>query len=246
MRILVVSFLVVSCFTPMQLIAQEERQKEDERVVAEWMKAYDAILDSYEATAQTAQGTQKLKLENVLTINNPDWGARHGRFCLWTHEGRPYATTASFSRIVTEPRRIRIPAYEFHSLSQLPVRLTTNGRDHWKCEEPGIEWMKGPEDVKPATSARARLIQMRSIARRFDASAKSEKGSVSLFRLVPQPIYRYPPKTAGAIDGDKKIWYAEGRTSSRNGPFLFSGGGSFPVDDPSSIFLSYPSKAKSK
>jgi hypothetical protein len=91
--------------------------------------------------------------------------------------------------------------YEFVSLT--PQKFDMNRRAH------GVQWLPHGTQLsmetlrglaKPADTPRARLSQMRELARRFTAEEKLFEERISL-RLLAQPIDRYDDETAGILDG---------------------------------------------
>jgi hypothetical protein len=73
------------------------------------------------------------------------------------------------------------------------------GKAQWTSGEPGITWQTLAGTPAPAATRSGRLVQMRAIARRLSASITAEEENE--LRLLPQPLYRYPDGTAGAVDG---------------------------------------------
>jgi hypothetical protein len=58
-----------------------------------------------------------------------------------------------------------------------------------------------PEAPEPAATAKARLNQMRQLARRFTVQEELLGGEKVECRLLPQPIDRYADEQQGIVDG---------------------------------------------
>jgi hypothetical protein len=89
--------------------------------------------------------------------------------------------------------------YEYLSFS--PDRFTATGGDvGWSPEGSAIEFKPVPEAPAPEKTAERRLLQLRSIAKRF-AGEELVGSETCELRLVPQPILRYVPSSAERADG---------------------------------------------
>lgn len=86
--------------------------------------------------------------------------------------------------------------------------LKTNWRDGetWSSQKPGITFRTLADAPQPAASAFQRLLQMKTVSRRFDALLFNEptdnpvKKPVNL-RPLPRPLYRYSDLKEGIEDG---------------------------------------------
>jgi hypothetical protein len=97
-------------------------------------------------------------------------------------------------------RDSRIVTHEWHSLAtDENVSAIRDGKKLWSPGEPGITWEPLAGAPLPADQRAARLLQMRSLARRFSVAIQVE--GESDLRLMAQPLYRYPENVAGALDG---------------------------------------------
>jgi len=164
-----------------------------------WQDKYRSIADSLEMR----RGQVKLTLEPVALsyYTNPvRTNDQHGAIFLWTEGGRPAVFGSIWSAESRTDPKTRNVTHEWHSLVEdLDVTTTRKGQVLWNCGEPGIAWLPLAELAPPAASRAARLVQMRAIPRRYSVDIQAE--GESDLRLGTQPLYRYPEKTAGAIDG---------------------------------------------
>lgn len=152
-----------------------------------------------------AEHTAELKLrdEPVFLWTNPTRyhgqdGSTHGAVFVWTHLG----CAEVIGTIFAHPKEGRlVVSHEFHSLSPVvlePVR--TSGTNRWSPRGHLPRQVVDGVDV-PASSSNARLVQLRSIARRFTAHSVTLRGERWDLRLLPQPAYRYQSENPELIDG---------------------------------------------
>lgn len=146
----------------------------------------------------------KLRDEPVFLWTNPtryhgQEGATHGAVFLWTYRG----CAEVIGTIFVHPERGRlVVSHEFHSLSPAviePVR-TSGSANRWSPRG-NLPRQAVAEVDPPANSPSARLVQLRSIARRFTAHSITLRGERWNLRLLPQPAYRYQSDHPELIDG---------------------------------------------
>jgi hypothetical protein len=146
------------------------------------------------------------------------------------NEGRPRAvvTTELHRQYFGRPRIV----YEYLSLTSAKFRAM--GDDfQWAPEGTSLEFKPVPGAQPPDETPQRRLLQLRSMAKRFAGEELVGKEKCEL-RVLPQPIDRYTPSTADRADGaifiaafgtnpeavlfiesDGKAWtYAAGRLTS--------------------------------
>jgi hypothetical protein len=90
--------------------------------------------------------------------------------------------------------------YEFVSLSPQKLDMKNANRVLWLPHTTQLVMEPLNVDTVPADTPRARLVQMRELARRFTAEEKLLEEKIGL-RLLAQPVDRYDDKTAGIVDG---------------------------------------------
>lgn len=124
-----------------------------------------------------------------------------GTSWVWGEKGRP----AIFLNMMTL-RTTRY--YEFISLTSGRPRVDIGYGSSWtpKNSWKPKEIMKAPT---PAKNRNTRLIQMRSIARRFDGK-QFQGDNVQRLRRLPQPIYRYAEESDESLDGAIFAFLREG------------------------------------
>jgi hypothetical protein len=164
-----------------------------------WTKIYREIAESFKMRRGATELTLLAQPLNFYT--NPVRGNdQHGAIFLWTEGGRPAVIASIWSALNRQNPEVRVLSHEWHSLSVDPD-MTAAGRGitPWRSGEPGVVWLPVENASRPAASRSQRLIQMRSIVRRYaveiDVQGESE------LRLMEQPLYRYPEQVEGALDG---------------------------------------------
>jgi hypothetical protein len=164
-----------------------------------WQAVYLEVAQSIEMR----DGETKLALHErpILFYTSPvRTNDQHGSMFLWTNEGRPAVIGSIWSALNRSDPSLRNITHEFHSLSERPdVQAARGGQTQWSAGESGIDWQSLAGSPAPASSRAGRLSQMRAIARRLTASITAVEASE--LRLMPQPLYRYPEKMPGAVDG---------------------------------------------
>ncbi len=114
-------------------------------------------------------------------------------------EGRPTALVTV--EIYQAPDTSRILAFEFLSLSDTKFSLKHKTQNiHWEPASSALAMKELPDAPKPATSATARLVQMRKLAHRFAAKERLKNEAIEC-RLLTQPIDRYHSTKEKIVDG---------------------------------------------
>jgi hypothetical protein len=92
--------------------------------------------------------------------------------------------------------------HELHSLCEQPLGPVDfgGGQSVWQVTRPGVQLAAVEGAPKPGDTERARLTQMRNLAREFRGWMK-DGADVTELRLLPQPIVRYKSPEQGVADG---------------------------------------------
>jgi hypothetical protein len=161
------------------------------------LEKFEQIADDYHLAVDSSAEERELKREAkpLQRWTNPVRDSNQGVTLLWTDNGRPQAIACLYSYGADG---LSID-HEFQSLATEPLRATYQGKRVWE-PQPAMKWKIVPAADQPADKATARLIQMRSIARRFDALVDQKQDPHEL-RLLPQPLYRYAAADDGIRDG---------------------------------------------
>jgi hypothetical protein len=143
----------------------------------------------------------ELRREPVYRWTNPTRvGGQTGDVFVWTYKGRPEVVASIFSH-PHEPGRQRVMCHELHSLSTEVLAVDRDSPNSWVPKAPGIDPKPVPGAPAPASSAAARGVQLRAIAREFAGRSLSDREVSWELRLLPQPLYRYESPELGVADG---------------------------------------------
>jgi hypothetical protein len=114
-------------------------------------------------------------------------------------EGRPIALVTL--EIYQAPDASRVLAFEFLSLSETKFSLKhKTEKIRWEPTGSALKLEELLNAPKPASTAAARLAQMRQLARRFAAKERVNKEWIEC-RLMTQPIDRYQSEAEKIVDG---------------------------------------------
>lgn len=89
--------------------------------------------------------------------------------------------------------------FEFISFTDEKLELKADDQTTWRGDGGAAKFASIEKAPQPAALKNQRLIQMRSLARRFTATEK-HMGDLNELRLLPQPIDRYDDKSRGVQD----------------------------------------------
>jgi hypothetical protein len=144
--------------------------------------------------------TERLEVRKqpVLTWTNAE--NYMGAVFLWEFKGRPEMIGCIGSH-QNRPDSSNV-FHELHSLSLTPLAPVKfgDGKQTWRVTKAGVALSPVVEAPLPAESERARLTQMRNLAREFRGWMK-DGADVTELRLLPQPIVRYKSPEQGVKDG---------------------------------------------
>ena len=87
------------------------------------------------------------------------------------------------------------------SLSDELIEVKLDPRRTYRTTEPGITMERISDGPEPAEVATRRLLQMKRLARQFNATIWNAEDNSDQMRLLPTPICRYSDPEAGLIDG---------------------------------------------
>jgi len=133
----------------------------------------------------------------LLRWTNPYTNIRDGVLVGWVDEaGVPVAA----AQICLTPNSTTQWAIELQSLSVESFTLSNDKIESWKPSRPGVQWHRYDKVGIPAKNEQRRLVQMRTLARRFRGDDDFENEE-SVLRLLPNPLVRYSKPDRGLVDG---------------------------------------------
>jgi hypothetical protein len=153
------------------------------------------------AVAAFPRRALELKKEPVFEWSNPvRSGLQQGVIFLWLHDGRPAALGSIFSQ-----PDLRLPGrrvyHEFHALDPEKLLVSRPAALNEWTPQAGLERKELPDAGAPAGTPSARLVQLRRLAQEFSGHEQDEEGKRWDLRILPAPLYRYPPARTGVVDG---------------------------------------------
>jgi hypothetical protein len=140
-----------------------------------------------------------LRDEPVIHYSNAerDIGAIEGATFLWLDGNRPLAAVS----MATRPLQKAIYR-ELASFTTAPLVCHSGEAIVWAPKTGGLVNQNLSGSPTPAAGKPQRLIQMRSLARRFKATCYNPRtDEPTELRLLPQPLYRYADDKTGVLDG---------------------------------------------
>ncbi|MBC8354336.1 MAG: hypothetical protein H8E66_20265 [Planctomycetes bacterium] len=131
--------------------------------------------------------TKRLTPHTVLRWPNPVRGCIDGATAIWTYQGRPQLVYCIWT---DDRQQIGLAAGPL-SLARPIAEL--NGHMIWPPERKDkllTRFRDIPNAPQPAKTSRQRLLQMKLLAKRFEAKV-TDSSDAEVYRLLPTPIYRY-------------------------------------------------------
>lgn len=153
-------------------------------------------------TADHQAATLKATKKSTLRWSNPVVGRVYGNVFLWTDDtGRP-AAAVSIYKAYSPWNSLDI---ECSSLTTRPLLVTYEGKTIWTPPPSDLKWTKFASAPIPSSKPQTRLIQMRSLVRRFDARVTDSRLDAASevereLRPLAQPIFRYASPDTGIVD----------------------------------------------
>jgi hypothetical protein len=169
--------------------------KPEDSLAKQMLPVYVKEISEYvmAVTSAPRKALQRTK-DPIFEWSNPvREGLQQGVVYLWLREdGRPAVLGCIFS----EPEgrlKGRKVIHELHALDTEKLLVTRpNALNEWKPQA-GLERKDLPDSPAPAATAGARLVQMRRLAQEFAGHETDSEGKRWDLRLLPAPLYRYPP-----------------------------------------------------
>jgi hypothetical protein len=137
----------------------------------------------------------------ILRWSNPvrDF-VNDGLVFLWLDGKRPEAAVTVWARSLEADLRQGELWRECVTLSARPLVLRREEQLLWSPQPAAVVNQPLPDADAPQATPSRRLIQMREIARSFQATTYKMEAPHEL-RLLPRPLYRYSDEEAGVLDG---------------------------------------------
>lgn len=166
-------------------VSQATRPGEDD--APDDRKAIDRAIKDLKVYLDNGKTKTTLKPHTVLRWPNPVRGCIDGATAIWTLDGRPQLVYCIWT---DDRQQLGLAAGPLSS--NRPV-AELNGRTIWppqREEKLLTEFRDLPDAPQPARTSRQRLLQMKRLAKRFEAKV-ADSSDAEAYRLLPTPIYRY-------------------------------------------------------
>ena len=178
----------------------------DDSLPSEAAETYAWAKEAFAQIDCRSNGRNARRLEphnqSLLRWSNPEVGRVFGDVFLFTSDRRPAALVALYSW--RRPAKV-VRFAEFLSLSEVPLKATAGDDLLWNTGAGDLVWKAFEPRVIPATSAPARLRQMRGLVERIeivlDHRHDNPERKRQTLRKLMRPLFRYDNVDAGLIDG---------------------------------------------
>jgi hypothetical protein len=164
-------------------------------------KAYEtfaAQAAAYSIRSKNGAIDLRFREQSLLNWGNPARQQERGSVFAWLSDGRPRVIGSIFTYQLGDAVHEKV---EFHSLSEDPLVATYEGQTVWTPGGGAITWRTLDDAPPPSTNDQKRLVQMRTLARRFGVVLISPSGERDELRLMTQPLLRYAAPKANVLDG---------------------------------------------
>jgi hypothetical protein len=168
---------------------------EDDVPVNSLRKLIDESVHWYQLR-KSSDHTTVLKPIVVMRWPNSLRGSADGATVIWIGDGRPEVVGAIY------PWEGKLFVHEFDSLSRGKIEATSDDELVWSPDEAGLKFRTSADWPEPARSRSARLRQMKSLVREFQATLlgwNSDDSQREELRMMPRALYRYD------IDSPKEV-----------------------------------------
>ena len=168
----------------------------------------------------------KLNAAPLLRWSNPTAGSVHGEVFLWAIDSRPVAIASIYRWY----HPFKDSTVELVSITEHGIEASDGRKTLWDTKASGVRLSDLAGAPPPADTAGGRLIQMRSLSRRFNAELIDTRGGEQVgreLRLLNQPAHRYASPRQKVLDGalfafvegtDPEAWILLEATESDAGP----------------------------
>jgi len=185
------------------LVGQADNNRDDDKgLVDAWLKVSLDHAKAYQITSQGRSDAPFRLLSNpIFRHSQPVRGDDIGAVYLWLQDdGRPAVIGTVFA--FSAGGGARWVAHEMHSLCDQRLTARWEQKTIWAPNRKGIQWQSISKAPSPAETSAQRLIQMRTLARRFQATSTEVGGNTWQLRLIPNPVYRNDQKRSSTtLDG---------------------------------------------
>jgi len=186
-------------------LAQDEEKKPEDKPQADAVSkrrlaVMQSAIDDFKVSSTEIKAEPALKFGASPVLRYDDQTRQLLDAGVWRlgEKGRPTALVTM--EIYTYREDLTMLTYEFVSLSEPRFSMKSIRGPQWIASGTDLKMLPLPDASAPADSEKARLVQMRQLARRFGVREQLGKDKVEC-RLMPRPIDRYSDADNGILDG---------------------------------------------
>jgi hypothetical protein len=211
-------FIAAACAVAVGAADEESQPSKADKRAAQRLEIMRGAIDDFKFVLPDPESAPRFAARPLLRYNDQtrDGGGGVNRVLdatVWRlgEVGRPLAIVTL--EIYLADRGSARLTYEFVSLTP----------QKFDMKRPGVHWMPHSTDLAmtefddapvPADTPKARLVQMRELARRFTVAEQLGKQRTDL-RLLSQPVDRYEDPAANILDG--AVFFVRQRHEPRDG-----------------------------
>lgn len=177
---------------------------EDAAVEAEREASLTAMRERAGITAVSIETSRpvvaKIRDTPVFRYSDEERGIQDATLWVFEDRGRPVA----MQKVEHYPKYPPDRHWLYCVSSLVPETITADWRSErtFRSKAPGVVWKPLLDAPKPASTAAARLTQLRQAARRFSATiVKHVASETTEMRLITTPLHRYSSTEHGITDG---------------------------------------------
>ncbi|MGH7137597.1 MAG: hypothetical protein ACREHD_17765 [Pirellulales bacterium] len=198
-------YIAAACAVAVGAADDDPQPSKVEKRAAQRLELMRGAIDDFQVTSAEIEDESALKFSDHPLLRYHDQSREAG-------DGLKGVVDATLWRLGTSGRPKAILTLEIYLADQgnpvLTYEFVSLTPQKFDMKRPGVYWMPHSTDLSmtelneapaPADTPKARLAQMRELARRFTADEQLAKEKINL-RLLPQPIDRYSDANAGILD----------------------------------------------
>jgi hypothetical protein len=191
---------VAGALFPAQVSAQQPLSERDAEARVAQMRELVAAM-TVRDLSQEQPRTAELIAEPLVHYTDQERRFADATLWGWQVEGRPVAFS-KLERIISLADGGIGWQYCLVSLSEGLIEVRGEARDSWRASKAGLSWRELTNAPQPHRTESGRLVQMKGLARRFDAVIiNPELEQRERMRLLPTPIMRYSSESQHVSDG---------------------------------------------
>ncbi|HUY87213.1 MAG TPA: hypothetical protein VMV10_00610 [Pirellulales bacterium] len=185
----------------------ETKPSKGDKLAAQRLKIMREAIDGFRITSKEIDADSSLKFSARPLLRYNDQTRNSGSgikgvldATVWRlgESGRPKAIVTLEIYLVNQGNPLL--TYEFVSLTPEKFEMQSLRGVRWMPHDTDLLMTEFDEAPQPGDSPRARLVQMRELARRFAVQEMLGAEKIDL-RLLSQPLDRYDDPAAGILDG---------------------------------------------